>query len=128
MSGDTKKSCPAKGSEDAILWAAENGLRVVFPQENQLLVDIDSPADRNIFDQNRDVVEEAYGIADESSAPSRSGGRKEHIIVTLERAITPLERIALQAVLGSDRRREAHSLRRLLAGEERPTLFFEKSK
>lgn len=127
MSGDTKKSCPETNSEEAIKWAAENGLRVVLPTEYQLLIDIDSLADRAVFTVNFDLIDSAYGVASVEETRSRSGRPgKTHIVVTLKKPIDPVERIALQAVLGSDLRREAHSLRRVHAGEERPTLFFEK--
>jgi hypothetical protein len=70
------------------------------------------------------LIDEAYGIEEIHTGESRGGN--QHFTVTLKRNITPIERIALQAVLGSDPRREAHSLRRWLAGEKNPTLFFEK--
>ena len=128
MSGDTKKSCPALNSEDAIAWASANNLKVVLPTEFQLLIDIDSQNDRETFDQNFDLVDSIYGVVDSVETRSRSGdSAKSHIVLTLK---TPLksttERVALQAVLGSDRRREAHSLQRIFLGEKNPTLFFEK--
>ena len=125
MSGDTKKRCLEKNSEDAIKWAAENDLTVLFPKDNQLFLDIDTNEDRDVFNRNRELVDEVYGIVDVQERSSRSKGHV-HLIVTLRESITPLGRIALQAILGSDRRREAHSLRRLEDGEARPTLFFEK--
>ncbi len=124
MSGDTKESCPAKNSTEAIAWAREHHLRVVVPTVAQLFLDIDSYDDMDILDKNRDLIEEAYGIEDEVKTRSRSG--KWHVTITLKKPVTPLERIALQAVLGSDRRREAHSLRRLNEGETTPTIFFER--
>ena len=125
MSGDTKKSCLEKKSEDAIKWAKENDLIVLFPKDNQLFLDIDNNEDRNVFNRNRELVDEVYGIVDVQERSSRSKGHV-HLIVNLRVSVTPLGRIALQAILGSDRRREAHSLRRLEDGEARPTLFFEK--
>lgn len=124
MSGDSKQSCPAQSSEDAIKWAEENGLDVLLPKPNQLFIDLDDPYDRQVFEQNRDLIDDSYGISEFMVTTSRSGGK--HLTVNLMQDITPLERVALQAVLGSDRRREAHSLRRLLQGEKNPTLFFEK--
>jgi hypothetical protein len=123
MSGDTKASC-LKNSEDAIRWAVENDLIVVLPTPYELLLDIDTGDDRRVFAQNLGLIQESYGVVDWCETYSRSGNT--HIIVTLKTAITPVERIALQTVLGSDRRREAHSLRRVLKGERNPTLFFEK--
>ena len=61
------------------------------------------------------------------SARSRRKRDGSHIVVTLPRDITNIERLLWQAILGSDLRREAHSYRNMLRGDERPTLFFEKS-
>lgn len=128
MSGDTKLSCPELNSEDAITWAVANNLRVVLPTEYQLLIDIDNPYDRGVFTTNFDIVDSVYGIDQVTETTSRSGkSGNSHIVVTLKTPLkSVLERIALQAVLGSDRRREAHSLRRSFQGEQNPTLFFEK--
>ena len=129
MSGDTKKSCPCQNGAEAIAWAAENNLDVVLPDNNQLLLDIDNDYDRGVFEQNRDIIDTFYGILSTSEGPSRSGkSGKRHIIVTLRTPVSPLERIALQAILGSDRRREAHSIRRLAQSDPNVTLFFEKRK
>jgi hypothetical protein len=124
MSGDTKKSCPHGTTSEAISWAAENNLDVFIPNDRHLLIDIDRDIDRRTFERNRDLIETSYGIENISESTSRSGGT--HITVTLRDPITAIERIALQAVLGSDRRREAHSLRRWFEGELHPTIFFEK--
>lgn len=126
MSGDVKARCDAQNSEDAIKWAAENNLDVVLPDDFTLLIDIDKYADRKVFETNRDLIDAAYGITEVLENYSRSGGT--HFTVHLKTPVSRLERIALQAVLGSDLRREAHSLRRLRAGESNPTLFFEKRK
>ncbi len=129
MSGDTKLSCPERNSEDAIKWAAENGLDVIIPNNNQLLLDIDNNQDRAIYTQNWAEIGSIYGVTEVEEWPSRSNkpGRT-HMRVTLRTPITPLERVLIQAVLGSDRRRELHSLRRIMNSEETPTLFFEKRK
>jgi hypothetical protein len=58
--------------------------------------------------------------------PSRGGLPKRHITVYLGRAISSLERLALQAMLGSDRIRELLGFVRLQRGELHPTLFFER--
>ena len=124
MSGDTKKMCDARNSEDAIKWASENNLAVVFPNDNQLLVDLDDYASQQAYERTIALIAETYGLDDVTETVSRSGNL--HRVVTLKTPIGAMERIALQAILGSDRRREAHSLRRTRQGELHPTLFFEK--
>jgi hypothetical protein len=116
--------CDARTSEGAVKWAAENNLDVVFPNNNQLLVDLDTYASTQEYDRTIPLVTEIYGLQDVSETRSRSGNL--HRVVTLKTPISSMERIALQAILGSDHRREAHSLRRLMQGEANPTLFFEK--
>lgn len=127
MSGDSKLSCPELSSEGAIKWAAENGVTVRIPEANQLFLDIDDEYGRDTFEKNRDIIDTVYGIENITSTPSRSGKRGRcHMVVNLKTNINPITRIAIQAVLGSDRRREAHSLRRVMAIDLNPTLFFEK--
>ncbi len=106
--------------------AEKKGLVVVTPAANELFLDIDSAEDAALFDKHVKI----FGTLVESvrRAPSPSGlpGR-EHITVTLVRNVDgPEERIALQAVLGSDRLHEALSLARAFGGAETPTVFFEK--
>lgn len=65
-------------------------------------------------------------ITEEFVAPSRSGGVKYHITLTLDKPVTPLERIMFQVCLGSDPMRELLGYRRLMKdGDFQPTLFFE---
>ena len=128
MSEDVKALCTETNLDAVQRWAEARALDVVFPNEDELFIDIDNASDAKEFERNRDLIDSAYGILGVKVTPSRSGGTKKHYVVTIARKVrTPLERIALQAILGSDRRREANSLRRhILDGELTPTLFFEK--
>jgi len=127
MSEDVKARCNENNIAAVQRWAAENNLDVVFPEENQLFIDIDDYRSMEEFSRNRDIIHEVYGIVETRVSDSRSGYPKRHLVVVLNKKITSvMERLALQAILGSDRRREANSLRRhLLYGEQTPTLFFE---
>jgi hypothetical protein len=115
-------------SDQAKEYAANEGLVVREPKEDELFIDIDDFPSSQEFDRNYDIVDRAIGIRNWKATPSRNklGGR--HIVVRLWRNVTPIERIALQAILGSDRRREAHSFARIEEGDKSPTLFFEKPK
>jgi len=130
MSEDVKARCNENNIAAVQRWAAENNLDVVFPEENQLFIDIDDYRSMEEFSRNRDIIHEVYGIVETRVSDSRSGYPKRHLVVVLNKKITSvMERLALQAILGSDRRREANSLRRnLLYGEQTPTLFFEVKK
>ena len=114
-------------SREAFAYAAEQGVDVRYPMANELFIDIDNDAAYNTFNDNFSLLHDMMpGYVSFVESPSRRKKDGKHIVVTLPRNVTPLERIALQAALGSDPRREAHSLRRYFAGDPLPTLFFEK--
>ncbi len=116
------------GSEGAFTQAALNNEVVVLPLSNQLFIDIDDEASMARYDLNLTKVEEYVGVRGfPVITPSRSGDvERKHIIVTLARDVTPMERILLQALLGSDLRRELLSYCRITIDDPNPTLFLEK--
>ena len=108
--------------ESARAKASVLGRVVVFPKSNELFIDIDTPTAMLKF---------VRGVARLSGVtylvrPSPSGrpGR-HHVVVTMPHQVTPMERIALQAMLGSDSVREMLSWMRIQRGIDEPTLFFE---
>ena len=116
-------------SAQAREWAAKEGLDVKVPSPNELFIDIDDEKGMYHFNENWPLMADIFGgILRAEITPSRRKPEGKHIVATLPRNVTPIERIALQAALGSDPRREAHSLRRYFAGDPLPTLFFEKRK
>lgn len=126
MSGDNRKELAV---QEALDLARTEGWRVVVPTTKQLLIDIDNTADLEQFNLAFDYLSKfnLFGPKGFSQVNSKSGieGRL-HITVDLSSAVTPVERIALQAILGSDWKREFHSMRRIQEGDTVPTLFFEK--
>jgi hypothetical protein len=109
---------------DPIAEAAKLGLVVVTPQPDELFLDIDNAADAEIVEQVWAVFgRNGFDIRFIKETESKSGNT--HLYLRAPRALTDLERIALQACLGSDRTREALSFLRTF-GERTPTLFFEK--
>jgi len=111
--------------EEATALAKANGRVVVVPKANELFVDIDSEADMERFKRLRATVESFLPLkVDVRPSPSGRPGR-HHIVVTLDREVTEIERVALQAILGSDPTREALSYRRILNSITPATLFFE---
>jgi hypothetical protein len=112
--------------EEAEREAAALGLVLVEPGPNELQIDIDDYESEKVFYTNLEILGRYISVVSSVVIPSKSGGVRKHITVTLVREVTPLERIALQAVLGSDRKREVLSLIRVFQGDENPTLFFEK--
>lgn len=99
------------------------GLQVVFPSPRELQIDIDSAESMDVFMENIDRLKhDGYEVR---PSPSRAIGHY-HITVRLLYEVTPLERIALQAMLGSDLTREILSYARLQRGIVQPTIFFER--
>ena len=114
-------------SQYSLDFARKQGLRVVLPTALELQIDIDSDEALYDFERRYELARNTgLPLAGYSSQPSKSGGEKRHITVRMSLKITPLERIALQAILGSDWRRELFSYDRLQRGDAVPTLFFER--
>lgn len=110
MNTEIKESTP--NDEDVVKYFAidpqeyadHNGLIIVEPKSNQLQLDIDSPDKPEEYDSLMSILEQGVGITEEKETISRSGNK--HIYITLDRPLSHYERIALQACLGSDRKRE----------------------
>ena len=117
----------APNSKRAIEQAKSENLDVVFPADNQLQLDIDSEAAFDLYNDHYDIVNTYWGIDDETITLSRSGNPdKRHITLTLSRKVSNKDRIALQAFLGSDLKREVLSFVQAENGDPHPTLFLEK--
>ena len=115
--------------EEAADVAAAKGCVIVHPKRNELFIDIDSIEAWNNFQKCFEVLTktEAATISTRTRSPSGKLHR-EHIVIKMPRDVTDEERILLQACLASDPLREMLSLMRLRAGDEAPTIFFEKKK
>lgn len=105
------------------------GFRVVLPADNELQIDIDNGLHYATFLRNLESLARNMEDADEwliEMHPSKSGPPRRHITIQLPGTVTPWQRIALQAALGSDPMRELLSSIRLMRGDVHPTLFVEK--
>lgn len=111
-------------NDDPYATAKKFGLSVVLPNDNELMIDCDS-RHTNHVDALMKIMESTgvVKIIQRRVTTSRTGNK--HVYLTLDRVVTPLERIALQAALGSDAEREMYSLMHLFKGDPNPTLFFE---
>jgi hypothetical protein len=116
----------APNSNRAIEQAKLLNLDVVFPKKNELQIDVDDDAAYEVFKAHYDIVDRYWGIDAANIRPSRSGqDGKKHITVRLSQDVKNTERIALQAFLGSDRKRELLSYIQAENGDANPTLFLE---
>lgn len=103
--------------------AKDRGVKALIPADNELFIDIDTPEQLTQFYEMRALLHENAVSFKMKKTKSRTKGHF-HIRATFRRNITPIERIALQAILGSDPKREALSWLRIQRGEE-ATFFFE---
>ena len=125
----TKESDFVGGSVVAFARAKKEGWTVVLPQPNELFVDIDDEAGFERFMEFQEILGQNWGVVGVRDTQSKSGNpNRKHIVVTLGCDVDPITRIALQACLGSDRKREILSLVNIKSGDTNPTLFFEKEK
>ena len=113
-------------SQRAIDEAAKLGMDVVFPENNQLQLDIDNDEAYGYMNSVLDVIELHWNVVDFEEHPSKSGLPKRHVTITLGKEISDTERVLLQACLGSDRKRELLSYLQVLNGDAHPILFIEK--
>lgn len=106
------------------------GNKILYPEDNELLIDIDSEDHYNTFLNSfhilaRECFEEYGQTLTWSEKESRSGYPRKHIYIRLPFEVDVWQRIAWQAALGSDPVRELLSSIRALRGDEHPTLLVE---
>jgi hypothetical protein len=112
-------------SDHAYAEAKKENNVVVLPEENQLLLDIDSPEAEAVYNKNKSrFITHIAVIINEERKTSRGGNT--HIYVTLDRNIDKRERVLFQLFLGSDPTREMLSQVRIEHNDPHPTLFIEK--
>jgi hypothetical protein len=130
-------------NDDPYKTAEALGLDVVLPEPNELFIDLDDPADELQLQTMLDVLngkasfDDAVMHGKSDSDPlletvetkrttSKSGNTHVYLKVSAKTPLSDIERIALQACLGSDRKRELLSALRILLSLDRPaTVFFE---
>ena len=115
-------------SEDPYKVAEQLGMEVHLPAPNELFIDIDSDEGHALFTRMRSVLEiNGIHFTEVKIEASRTEGHM-HIRATLPFDVTDEVRILLQAVLGSDPKRELLSWLRIHSDMDRaPTVFFEEA-
>lgn len=113
---------------DAARGAQARGNVIVYPEDNELFIDIDSEQHFNTFRECWAIFKQHCASAEYIERSSPSGEKFHyHVVVKLPFMVDATERIAMQAALGSDPKREILSLvRLLLKGDTKATLFYEK--
>jgi hypothetical protein len=113
-----------KDFEVARLNAEVAGFDVVIGHETMLTLDLDSEEAEAQFRNELEAVNRLLGVLKVEEWPSKRGGAHKHAVVWLKTPATALERIALQAALGSDPLREILSVIRLRNGIAEPSRLF----
>lgn len=127
----------------ADLAAQECNCIVVYPESNQLQIDIDSRDELKNFNRRFEEFSKLWGSQGiglkKKISKSKSGSGHYHIYISLYTndldeamvftekplVITETERILYQFALGSDRVRETLNTMRLISGVKAPTRLFE---
>ena len=120
----------AVASDYAFETAAQRGLDVVLPGPAELFLDFDNEADYILMMNEQFPLLKSFLpnaiITRSTTSPSGDPGH-HHVVVNIGEPVKDArERVLLQAVLGSDRKRELLSWRRIENNDPIPTLFFEK--
>lgn len=115
--------------EDFMARMISQGFKIVLPADNELQIDIDDDEQFEIFSRTSESFAKNWWLDADMPVvevhPSKSGLPSRHVTITLPFDVTPWQRIALQASLGSDPMRELLSAMRLMKGDIAPTLFVE---
>jgi hypothetical protein len=107
---------------DAVADAEKRGFSIIRSAQNLLLIDIDDADSKRHFERTLGLLRNHFGLKELQRWRSKSG-KGWHIVVEC----TPCDfttRIALQACLGSDRKREALALMMAMDGEFEPSYLF----
>lgn len=101
------------------------GLEMVLPDTNEVQIDLDSPGDIKVMRDGLKILKnknEGYQFNKLTTSKSNN----KHVYIKFDRTFKPMERIVVQACLGSDRKRELLGMMRVLNGtSDKPSLMFE---
>jgi hypothetical protein len=104
--------------------ARDLGMNVVVPEPNQVFIDLDCIHDQMVMEALLPIFNvNGFPLVIQKTTRSKNGGKHVYLAAPID--ITPLQRVALQAILGSDRKREALGFLRVLSGDME-SAFFEK--
>lgn len=114
-------------SNNVLNEAKNKGMKVLFPDEYTLQLDIDDASEFETYQRMLPFFKDFIPIVELTDKPSKSGGTfHRHITIRLKHKVTVLERIILQLALGSDPKRELFSFIRYNCDDPQPTIFLEK--
>lgn len=109
-------------------YADKNGLDILVPDEDELQIDIDTEEQYQQFlkavENLNYMIMCPFNIV--HNEPSKSGLPRRHIVIKMAEPLDASLRIALQACLGSDLRREMNNIRRVINNDIYPIVLYER--
>ena len=107
--------------------ARKHGWRIVEPKANQLQLDLDGARALRKYGMQFSILRKSGLTAGWKELIKGSKKRSHvHIVITMPKKIKNLERVALQAILGSDIKREAFNYTRVKKRNKYPIVLFER--
>jgi hypothetical protein len=107
--------------------AAAKGCIIVYPAECELQIDLDSLREFETFNLASRRLQALLPHTWAATQSPSGDPCKVHVVVTLTKPVAShAERILLQALFGSDVKKELMSWREMLEGEPNPCRLFEK--
>jgi hypothetical protein len=102
----------------------KEGYKIYFPEDNDVCIDIDNKESLDTFERilEKMVIKTLYSVPTYKTYNSTTPGHM-HIIVKWPWKLTPVERILIQLLLGSDPTRELLSTIRVWDKDDHPTLL-----
>ncbi|KKN71061.1 hypothetical protein LCGC14_0424780 [marine sediment metagenome] len=116
-------SCSPEITNAAIDKAVEDGQVVVGSKPDLLLLDLDGPLAVSIYEARLKRLGNNLGAIEIDRWQSKTPGNM-HVVVKLDRPVSALGRIALQACLGSDHTREFLAVLLVMQGLPEPSSLF----
>jgi hypothetical protein len=115
-------------SRDPVEHGHALGLRVVTPEPDELLLDIDDADSEAIMQMVIGVLRSnGEEVIEHKRTVSQGGNTHVYLKMPKWGTIDPMVRVALQACLGSDRTRELFSILRIVRNYDiPPTVLFER--
>ena len=109
--------------EEAIEKAIAAGFEVLRPQDNELYLDLDNDEALLRYQERYPVLSTIMGCHEVNRWKSKSG-LGYHVVLELQEPKSDVIRIGMQAILGSDPKREALAYSRIHKGIPNPILLF----
>lgn len=100
------------------------GMTIVKGNDNILLLDLDTAEGQRQYRQALEMVDDKFDVVGVEAWTSKSGGGRTHVKLLIRHAAPAAARVALQAILGSDPKRETFGIWKLVNGIEEPNLLF----